>query len=770
MIGIGFGATLSHALCASEVLPATTTGVIFGDSRLAAERSRTALAGVDSQLVPGSGVSVRHLLARGIENWLQVLTYGRFSFPTELNFAQPGDSIAEQLPVIDANLAGAIADGAGFILWLAGRNGVNAGGAQLVADAQSAIGKFKDTGLPVIVIADWPDMAPEGAPDSPFTSTQERWDAMLALRDYYLSLADDPQITVIDGWSIIGVVGPEPRVADGFFSYPLGVLKADWDARRVWDLKTTSGAPTTSGLKQLGVDPLPAGWAYAPANNLLRFSSSFHSPSGPNDEANLLDHELRGWNISGVKVVVNSGTVARIRECVIGHAFTNYYVEAREGATLLLEDCTIDGGRQNVDDVLAAIAFREGCKGHVKRTRIVGMARDNMAIFGGTADDPVLVEDCYLGIGAWLGGNHVPPRPETHHDGISIYSGWCVMDSVLIDWADRPDGWGIAGERLFLLNNYIRMAVIPTENHRLEAVTIRNVIGIGNGDGNSAAIEINNKLTGGVQPAPEVTIENMLWEPGASGLFAPDDPESGIVHPTTMTAVKRLPVVGPQRFPDKGSLLEDRLHTKATGAYAIARAVRPILAGWSSKVPPLPAPAIALPPLGTTGGNASGGTSGSVPAGWISAGSNITGLAVTGSVDTITVDGETADAHRSVVTGTAGVNSLVRFLEYQGAETLPEDTPLQLWADFDVTRIEGATSFYMALQNGFGGSFSLWTLGPFSRDGVPSEAFRGRFISPSVTMPAGFKPAIRFAATLRDGATVGIDAKFGNIRLINPAG
>lgn len=184
---------VSVSAAGSQVLPTSQKAMIFGDSRLSVGRSRVTPSW-------GSGWPASKI-ARGIDNWLEFLSRRRVQLPSDVNYAVSGDSISEQLVSMETDLAAGAAAGAGFILWLCGVNGIRAGdtGAEAVADATTAIGLMKATGLPIIVISDWP--AFDGAD---FTSSQGQWDAQLALRSYYLSLADDPQITVVDAWEIMG--------------------------------------------------------------------------------------------------------------------------------------------------------------------------------------------------------------------------------------------------------------------------------------------------------------------------------------------------------------------------------------------------------------------------------------------------------------------------------------------------------------------------------------------------------------------------------------
>lgn len=184
------GAVFAQALNGVTFNPTSRRFAVFGDSRLDQGYG----------LNGGSSSVVRQRFARGPQHWISALSQGRCEFPVALDFAVSGQSIPEAVATMDTDIANAIAGGAGALVWLCGRNGI-AGNldntATTLAAEASAIAKLKATGRPVIVIGDWPSAAPT------YTYTQELWDVHRALFNARAAYASDPQITYIDGFTLL---------------------------------------------------------------------------------------------------------------------------------------------------------------------------------------------------------------------------------------------------------------------------------------------------------------------------------------------------------------------------------------------------------------------------------------------------------------------------------------------------------------------------------------------------------------------------------------
>ncbi|MEM8731540.1 MAG: SGNH/GDSL hydrolase family protein [Pseudomonadota bacterium] len=176
--------------------PASNQAIILGDSRIAVERSRN-----DPAWAGGTEASK---YGRGIDNWLEALSHRRVICPSTMNFAIPGHDMGEQLATMAGDLTTAVAAGAGFIIFLCGVNGIRGGddAATVLSEADACLSTMKDTGLPIIVINDWPSLSADGSGDD-FTTSQAAWDVHRALHAFWDTL-DDPQVTVVDGWSIMG--------------------------------------------------------------------------------------------------------------------------------------------------------------------------------------------------------------------------------------------------------------------------------------------------------------------------------------------------------------------------------------------------------------------------------------------------------------------------------------------------------------------------------------------------------------------------------------
>lgn len=173
---------------AAAFLPTSRNGGIIADSRGAQGRGKNG----------GSTSVVEQRFGRGPQHFISLRSYGRVQFPAALNFGRSGASLVELLDTIDADIAAGLAGGVGFWLYLAGRNGIAAGdtlAATLAAEA-TIIAKLKATGLPIIVIGDWPSAAPT------YPYLQAPWDVHRALADARDAYAGDAQITYVDGFAL----------------------------------------------------------------------------------------------------------------------------------------------------------------------------------------------------------------------------------------------------------------------------------------------------------------------------------------------------------------------------------------------------------------------------------------------------------------------------------------------------------------------------------------------------------------------------------------
>jgi hypothetical protein len=212
--------------------PTTNKAIIVGDSRISPERALNKEAAYGGQDANQNNLGVPVYTARSLLNWIRSLSYERVDI--ELDFAnhdvpagtqpappppgyrtisQGGQTIAEQYARLTTSnrLDAAIAQGGGFIIYFCGVNSIRQTASTdpqtIVDEATQMMTYLRSKGLPIILISDYPAFVGTGVSWAPaaqkFDTTGAQWTMQIALRNYYLSLAAEEDVTVVDSWALL---------------------------------------------------------------------------------------------------------------------------------------------------------------------------------------------------------------------------------------------------------------------------------------------------------------------------------------------------------------------------------------------------------------------------------------------------------------------------------------------------------------------------------------------------------------------------------------